>query len=286
MESHTVAHEARGHRIRAVASFCFTPDKTMAYTIRMNWALRRQQIIAAILIAAAALILSAVVIATTYKAPSCMDNKQNQGEEGVDCGGPCPYLCTVSESEPSVRFVHAVSPEAGRTDVIAYIDNSNMNGEAQHAKYTVELYDSNGTAVASKTGTVTLPQNTTAPIFIPAAYLGSNQITQAFLTIDPSSLRWIRTSSAKPTWPATSAIQIQNGAAPRVTATLTNPTAHDMYNVTVVATVFDASDNAIGASQTIVPILPGQGTAPLIFTWNQAFAGTPVRAEILPATGS
>lgn len=255
----------------------------------MNWSRRRQQIIVAILVVVAAFILTAVIIAVTYKAPSCMDNKQNQGEEGVDCGGPCSHLCSISESAPSVRFVRAVSPQPGRTDVIAYIDNSNTNGEVQHAKYTVELYDASGVVVATKTGTIALPQDSTAPLYLPGVYNGTAQIAQTFLTLDPTSLQWLRTPRVKPVWPIPSGIQIQDGPMPKVTATLTNPTAQTMYNVTVVATVFDATapnGNAIGASQTVVPILPAQGSAPLVFTWNQEFAGTPVRVEILPATGS
>ena len=54
------------------------------------------------------------------------------------------------------------------------------------------------------------------------------------------------------------------------------------YNTTLVATIFDEAGNAIAASQTFVPTLSSQGTAPLTFTWNQAFAAPVARVEILP----
>jgi hypothetical protein len=156
------------------------------------------------------------------------------------------------------------------------------------AAYTLTLFGPSGNTVATKSGLINLPPGSTAPLFIPGVYFGSKQISQAFLTFDPASLTYFR-SSSKPIWPTPSHIQITNGPMPRVTATITNPTAHPIYNETVVVTVFDNSQpapNAVGASQTVVPILPAQGTASLVFTWNQPFVSPGVSAEILPATGS
>src|ERR1700729_736634 len=104
----------------------------------MDWSMRRKRLIEILLGACAVALIAVVVIATLYKAPSCTDGKKDQGEQGIDCGGPCPYLCSSTEIAPRVMFVRAVSPEIGRTDVIAYIDNSNPNGSVQNAAYTVQ----------------------------------------------------------------------------------------------------------------------------------------------------
>jgi hypothetical protein len=251
----------------------------------MSWAERRQKLISAILILLGAAVIAVVVIAVLYKAPSCSDNKQDQGEQGIDCGGPCPYLCVATERAPSVRFIRPVSPQPGRTDVIAYIDNLNPNATLQEASYTIQLYGPAQDVVASKTGIVSLPPDGTVPLFIPDFYLGNKPVTTAFLTIDPSSIKWLR-NSATPILPEPTDIQIQNTRTPKVTAMLKNPTGQPIYNETVIATVFDARNNAIAASQTIVPILTPEGSASIVFTWNQAFSAKPVRVEILPATGS
>jgi hypothetical protein len=254
----------------------------MSYTVQMNWAARRQKLVLAILIICAAAIFALVLTATLYKAPSCTDGIQNQGEEGPDCGGPCPYLCSASEVAPTTQFVRAVSPGQGRTDVIAYINNPNTNGGVQGAQYTIELYDSNNAPIAHYTGLVNLPPNTVTPLFVPGVYQGPLKAAQAFLTFDQSTLKYLRTAQ-QPLQLTPSNIQILNSSngTPKVTATVSNPTAQTMYGITVVATVFDASNNAVGASQTVVPILPAQGTAPLVFTWNQPFDTAPVRVEIL-----
>ncbi len=249
-----------------------------------TWAKRRQLWILFGLSVAAVLIISLVLISVLYKSPSCMDLKQNQNEQGVDCGGSCRYLCTAFEIPPSVRFVRAVSPEPGRADVIAYIDNPNTDATVLNAQYTVQLYGANEQLLAQQKGTVNLPPGSTAPVFLPNLYKGHTPVTQAFLTFDKSSLQWIR-SINKPVLPLLSGIQIQDGPTPKINANITNPNSFDAGTVTVVATVFDPANNAIGASQTVLPSFAARSTVPLVFTWNQEFPGIPARVEILPATG-
>jgi len=247
----------------------------------MTWADRRKHLIEAILIVCALALIAVVAIATFYKAPSCMDGQQNDGEQGVDCGGPCPFACSFPESAPLVRFVRAVYPQPGRTDVIAYIDNSNSNAQLVNAPYAITLYNAHDVVLAHMNGRITIPPSTTYPLYIPGLYNGNQQVTQAFVTFTTSSYIWLRTTQ-KPLVPHLATIQTQNSAAPKISATLTNATAQTLHNLTVVATVFNSSNNAIAASQTLVPQLPPQGSAPIIFTWNQAFVDTPARVEILP----
>ena len=248
----------------------------------MTWAARRRKLIIAILIVCSAALVAVVFIATAYRAPSCMDNAQNQGENGIDCGGPCPYLCSADETAPRITFVRPVSPTKGRTDVIAYVSNENADAAAHAVPYTLELYDSHLQIITKREGIISLPAAATVPLFISNAYVGKAVITQAFITFNTGSIKWQR-SIAKQILPRPSNIQIDNSPTPKISATLSNPTATALYNETVIATVFDVANNAIGASQTVISSLPGQGSAPVIFTWNQAFEGVPVRVEILPA---
>ena len=249
----------------------------------MDWAKRRQRLIEIILASVGVAIVAVVLIATLYKAPSCTDHKLNQGETGIDCGGPCPYLCSIDEVPPKVSFVRAVSPQQGRTDVVAYVYNPNSNAGVQAAKYTVELYDTNNQVIASKAGVVNLPPSTNVPIYIPNFYFGTKQVAEAFLNFDTSSLLWMR-GTLQPAQLSQSNLQYQSAIvpAPKITATISNLTAYPLYNKTVVATVFGPDGNAIAASQTVIPLLSAQGSAPVIFTWNQAFSAIPARVEILP----
>jgi hypothetical protein len=247
-----------------------------------SWGKSRQQLIETVLALIGIALIAIVVVATLYRAPSCTDGKQDQHELGIDCGGPCPYLCSADEKDPTVLFVRAISPQAGRSDVIAYIDNTNMGAQLVNAPITVDLYGPNNSLVATRSGTVTIPPLTTEPLFIPDFYNGSQQVTQAFVTFtSTSSIPWV--TAIKPAALATSATSISNSMQPRITAIVTNPTTIPLQNVKVVVTVFNASNTVVGASQTIISSLPGKASAPVVFTWNEPFATPGVRAEIVRA---
>jgi hypothetical protein len=249
----------------------------------MDWGNKRKRLIEIVSSGVAILLIGVLMFVFFYKGPTCVDGKQNGTETGIDCGGNCPYLCSNTETSLSVSFVRAVSPQPNRTDIISYISNPNANASVQQAAYTVSLYNRAGKQVSQKDGTLNLPPGSTVPLYIPNSYEGSQYVSSAFLTFASSSIKWLRNSS-QPILPTPSNIVIEDGQYPKITATLTNPTAYAIQNETVIATVFDAKKNAIAASQTVVN-LPPQGSAPLVFTWNEPFPGNAVRVEILPALG-
>ncbi len=111
--------------------------------------------------------LGAIGFLIFYRAPSCMDTKQNHGETGIDCGGPCQRLCTVSVAPPSVRFARPLTPVSGRTDVVAYIENKNADAQAKAAHFTIDVYGPDNLLIARKEGTVDLPPSSLVPIFVP-----------------------------------------------------------------------------------------------------------------------
>jgi hypothetical protein len=238
-------------------------------------------------------IVGIVVFFFIYKPPTCLDGKQNQNETGIDCGGSCTYLCTATLSPATVRFVRPLSPQPSRTDVLAYIDNPNQNAAVRNAHYTLELYDANQNVVSKRDGSIDLPPGSTVPLFLPAVYVGPADIAQAFLTLDPESFKWFHADPLGQLPSATNVTLTEGSGAPRLTATLTNPSADPLYNVKVTAVLYGADSTGSGstviaASQTLVPGVPGQRGAPLVFTWNQPFNQTVVRTEILstaPVTG-
>jgi hypothetical protein len=246
------------------------------------WGSRRQTLILLIIAIVIGAGVALTLIATLYHAPSCTDNKQNQGEEGIDCGGPCTYLCTAGESAPYVEFVRQLSPSPGRTDVIAYVENRNATAAAKGAKYTITLYGTDNLVVAQKSGTVDLPPKALVPIFVPNFYSGYQTVARAFLEFDDASFKWYRYEDTRPVLPATDITLAQAGAAPRVTANIGNPTALPLFRIPVVVTVFDADGNAIAASASVLPQIPAMGTAPAIFTWNAAYSASAAREDVVP----
>jgi hypothetical protein len=249
----------------------------------MSWAMRRRLIIIGGIAAVIAIALGVFYFTTIRVAPSCTDNKQDQNEEGVDCGGTCTYLCTPSQQPVAVQFVRALSPVPGRTDVIAYIDNPNASSAAKDLHFTIELYSSTNTVIAKKEETVDLPPNSTVPVFVPNFFSGSQDVARAFITFDTPQHLWYRYQETR-TLPKVAGIQIAQGATPRIAATAANSSPVAMTNVVFVVTVFGEDGNAIAASRTIAPTIPAQGTASLIFTWPQPFSAPVSRVEVIPIT--
>jgi len=249
----------------------------------MTWAMKRRLIILAVIAFVIGVTSLGTAFLLVHKAPTCVDGKQNQGEEGPDCGGPCPYLCTISQAQPSVRFVRPLSPLPGRTDVIAYIDNPNPTSATKGARFTTELYDDKNVVIAKSDGVVDLSPGATVPVFIPNFFSGSQTVARAFLTFDQTSFRWFKAEPVPVTVVAKD-VFVSQADPPRVTARLANLSATNLRNIGLIVTVFDENGNAIASSQTVAPEIAGQGTAEAVFTWPSAFPGTPSRIEVVPVT--
>jgi hypothetical protein len=247
-----------------------------------EWATNRQRLLIAIGVSLVVALGVIILVPILYQTPSCSDGKQNQDEDGIDCGGSCAYLCKDTARPLSTQFVQGIV-QNGRADAIAYIDNRNADAALEDAKYTVELYDETRTLIGSKQGTIDVPPSSTVPIFVSGIAESASEIAQAFITFD-DNLEWFR-SSEKPSAPTISDTRISSEGTPRIVATIGNPTPRAMTNVRLVITVFGASGNAIAASQTVVASIAPQGTAEAVFTWNEAFIEAATRVDVLPVLG-
>lgn len=228
-------------------------------------------------------VLALILVPTVYQTPSCFDRTQNQDEEGIDCGGSCAYLCIARVNEPIVRFTKAVFPTENRVDVIAYIDNPNTEAAARNVRYELTLYAGDRSILKTGSGTVDLPPGKSVPIFVPNFFSGfSVSGARAFLTIDGSAIRWVRTTYA-PLLPAITSPAISGTvSAPRVIASVTNLGITPLSNVRLVAIVYDSQGTVIAASQTLVQSLFGNSTETATFTWLRPFSATPARIEVIP----
>jgi hypothetical protein len=249
----------------------------------MSWATRRKFIIVSGIIAVGIAFFAVVLISVLYEAPSCNDGVKNQGEEGIDCGGTCPYLCTSAQREPIVLFTKALPNGNGRTDVIALIENGNPNAGAKSVHYTITLYGIGKSFIQEVSGFVDLPPAGTVPVYVPGISSGNNKIIRAFLTIESSNPQWIAMASdprLKPT--VTNMTLVGTTSAPRIDAVLTNATVTTFSNVPTIVFVRSASGDVIAASKTVVTSIPAQGQATATFTWNTAFTDIPATIEVMP----
>ncbi|MDE1919635.1 MAG: hypothetical protein KGH56_02950 [Patescibacteria group bacterium] len=249
----------------------------------MSWAARRRFFILLVLGAIIVAIIALLSIATFYKTPSCTDGIQNQSEEGVDCGGPCPYLCTAMVEPPTILFTKALTNSAGRTDVIASVENKNASAAAKDVPYRITLYGANQALIQEAAGTIDLPPAATEPVFVPGVASGKQVVFGAFLSIDASAPQWFRVAGDPRIIPSvSSATEDGTASAPRVEAVLVNSSTSALSNVQAIVMVRGVQGDIIAASRTIVPSIPAQGRATAIFTWNNPFPSAPASIEVVP----
>lgn len=227
--------------------------------------------------------LTVVSIATFYKTPTCTDNIQNQDEQGVDCGGSCPYLCAAQEQPPTVLFTKPLMNSGGRTDIIALVENKNAGVAAKNVSYSMELYGTDRSILQTVSGTLDLPPGATVPVFIPAVASGKQVVASAFLSIDPTTLEWFSMPSDPRILPKVlNPIPGGTTALPRVEAVLQNSSATALSHVQAIVLVRNENKDVIAASSTIVPVIPAQGQATATFTWNSAFSSATTTIEVIP----
>lgn len=92
-------------------------------------------------------------------APSCFDSIQNQGETGIDCGGPCKTCEQKKPLEIFEKKFFLTTP--GKVDLFAEIRNVNLAFGVPSLRYTFDLYDRDGVFLGTRSGvTYILPDST------------------------------------------------------------------------------------------------------------------------------
>jgi len=135
----------------------------------------KQLIYGALFLIILALIGGAVFYFLWPKA-SCVDNKLNQNEEKIDCGGKC-IPCALKNPEPlKISSVEVFDNGNNTITVLGEINNPNQLLGSENFIYTINLYDKNGKNIFSKSRTT----------FI---YPGKNRtIIEAAIGVSPSEV--------------------------------------------------------------------------------------------------
>ena len=123
----------------------------------VSWSTRRKSlyIIGTMLVFLFALALPVWFV--TYKAPSCTDGLKNQGELGIDCGGPCSLLCKAHALDPIVRWQRAFKVKDGVYNALAYVENPNLDSGVRKISYRFKLYDSGNLLIYERQGSTFIP---------------------------------------------------------------------------------------------------------------------------------
>ncbi len=99
-------------------------------------------------------VIGAIVYGASFvikeTAPTCNDNRQNQNETEVDCGGPNCASCAIKHLQPIAPKLEYFGV-GGNTTVILTLSNPNLEYGAESFIYTINFYDAGHTKIFSLT---------------------------------------------------------------------------------------------------------------------------------------
>lgn len=119
----------------------------------MDLRAKKQIIIASIFVLIILTMAFAIDFFYFREAPTCSDNKQNQKEEGIDCGGPCVACEIKNLKNIEISWAKALPTQNQNYDLVARIKNVNQNEGSREFTYEFQLYDLNNKLIVSKSGT-------------------------------------------------------------------------------------------------------------------------------------
>lgn len=216
---------------------------------------------------------------------SCFDGIQDQGEQGVDCGGPCARQCASVNTQPIVPLggVSFFSPLPGSESVLVKLENANASSGASSFDYAITLYGTDGsTTVASIQGSSFIYPDEVKYIVVPNEPVAA---TVASGSIVIGNVQWAAASSMgqAPVFSFTNVTDApgQNGFV-TVSGNITNDSVSS-YSVVIVDAVFkDAFGTPVGASQTQIDSLAAGETQPFSVSYplmpNEAVSATELKA--------
>lgn len=231
------------------------------------WALRRRVIIIAIIVGFFAVTVVLPYLYTHREIPTCYDQKQNQDESGVDCGGVCALQCPHLVKKLTFIWQKIFPVREGTYDIAAYVENPNFGIGIVELPYTARLYDSDGTVIAEKHGVTHVGSNERFHIFVGGLFVGERTPARGSIEF-PGEPRWVRTPERTPPFDVVDKKLISPDAKPKLTATLKNLTTDTYRDIILTAVIYDKKNTPIAVSSTKVERLDPLSEEHIFFTWN------------------
>lgn len=116
-----------------------------------------------------------------YPKATCFDGIQNQGEEDIDCGGPC-ISCELKDLEIAVETIRFFPAGDYRINLVAEIKNPSVNYAAR-LNYVIHIFNRFGLRVSATEGTTFILPAETKYLLAPAISAAYRDISSVKLII-------------------------------------------------------------------------------------------------------
>jgi len=211
--------------------------------------------------------------------PTCSDGKQNQNEEGVDCGGVCNRACVDQVVAPITLWSRSIEVSKGVYDAIAFVENPNPKTGVSSVAYKFKLYDSENILVVERAGKTFINPNERLYIFESNIKTGERVPKRAFFEFQ-SGPNWQKTDNKKPLISVKNQRFIEEEGSLKVD--IVNSLFFELKDVVVTAILIDEDGNVFASSEALVKSLPGDGVQEIFFTWPAPFEKRPAKIEVIP----
>ena len=244
-----------------------------------SWRARRQLFITVLILAAFAGI-GFWIFQKFLPAPSCMDQKQNQGEFGVDCGGPCAP-CELKNPKPVTTFwARAVKVRENVFDAAALIQNQNEVLSSGSVVYEFALFDEFGLVTRKRGETYLLAQERTS--IIEPSIMTTRDPTRVEFRI--LGINWQVRKDIHPNVFAErreyKVIMTGEKKQGVVDASILNATSYDYRLVDVHVLVLDTDGNLLGTNRSVLERVRAGSRNAVRFIWPGELPGTAASVQV------
>ncbi|MBU1557777.1 hypothetical protein KKC45_02340, partial [Patescibacteria group bacterium] len=226
-------------------------------------------------------ILSVFYYLFIYEAPSCEDGSQNQNEQGVDCGGVCPVVCSFDTVDPVVVWTRSFEVQKGVYNVVALVENPNIEVEAFDVPYSFKMYDKDNILIAERRGKTDIPARGVVPVFERTITVNERIPARSPSFEFTKDFEWIKTNEVQPSLSIKSKILSEKDGMTRLEVVLENDTVRTVENIEVTGILTDKEGSAIAVSQTIIESISKNNSDLIVFTWPGLLSKETSKIEVI-----
>lgn len=235
-----------------------------------SWSQRRQLAVFSVF----AIIVLLIVFGVIYyfrPEPTCFDDRKNQDEEGIDCGGAVARCAPCSEKihDLTVLWTRFFPTRQGVYDAAALLENGNQFLKTGKFIYTFKLYDESGVLIAIRENSTFIWPGEKFLIFEPNI-LAENRVPKKAL-LEPRGIIW-EAGEARPLKIdiLKKDILLQDLSSPRLEIKIKNQENQIYKNIEIGAVLLGQESEVLGVSKTSLDRLDISEEKNLVFTWPQA----------------
>jgi len=246
----------------------------------MSWSSRRRGIYFGVFGIIILLVFSFIYYLFFYQEPTCTDRKQNQDEEGIDCGGVCPLVCSFETADPIVLWARTFEVSQNFYNFFALIENPNIDAKAYNTPFSFRVYDKDNVLIQERRGKIDILPRVIMPVFERTVDVGNRIPVRTIFEFTDKPV-WIKTQEEQPNLSVGSKDLTNLETTPLLKTSIQNKTTKTINNIEITAILYDNNGNAINISQTIIDSLVKNQSKDIVFTWSKPFEKTPARIEII-----